>query len=515
MHNTYFFLNKYFEKLLPELINTELLMSFSQVKGELILGFANQHKEVYLKTSLTSSYAGFSLVHTFARAKRNTIDLFKSLIGAKVVSGKMHSFERSFELIFDTRQSLIFKMHGGRSNVLLFQQFSCVEMFHQNMKFDLEYNPTNDFQAPNFEKFKSVEGDLKNLYPTFDKHILSYFNTKNYQLLEINEQWDLLQRTLHILSNPEKIFITQINNELVLTFLEIGEIKQFFTNIIEASNLYYQTITYQDQLKKEKKQLISELEYKLKKAETYVKTVFDKLNEFQEKVQPDEIANIIMANMHLIKQGMTEVVLYNFYTNEDIKISLKPTLNAQQNAALHYRKAKNKSIEINKMIENMEEKERQVSQLKSLLEKIYPIENLKELRGFVTEKSLKKDAAQTVDSLFRKFEFQGFTILMGRNAKNSDLLLKEYTHKEDLWLHAKDVKGSHVIIKQQSGKKFPKPVIERAAMLAAWHSDGKTNGVCPVSVTPRKFIHKPKGAADGQVIIKQEDVLLVQPMNWE
>ena len=52
-------------------------------------------------------------------------------------------------------------------------------------------------------------------------------------------------------------------------------------------------------------------------------------------------------------------------------------------------------------------------------------------------------------------------------------------------------------------------------MLAAWHSDGKTNGVCPVSVTPRKFIHKPKGAADGQVIIKQEDVLLVQPMNWE
>ena len=57
----------------------------------------------------------------------------------------------------------------------------------------------------------------------------------------------------------------------------------------------------------------------------------------------------------------------------------------------------------------------------------------------------------------------GFRILVGRNAQANDQLLQQYTSKEDMWLHARDVSGSHVIIKHQAGKKFPGPVIERAA----------------------------------------------------
>jgi predicted ribosome quality control (RQC) complex YloA/Tae2 family protein len=68
-----------------------------------------------------------------------------------------------------------------------------------------------------------------------------------------------------------------------------------------------------------------------------------------------------------------------------------------------------------------------------------------------------------------------------------------------------------VIIKHQSGKKFPKDVIERAAELAAYNSKRKTETLCPVIVTPRKFVRKRKGDPPGAVVIEREDVILVRP----
>ena len=80
-----------------------------------------------------------------------------------------------------------------------------------------------------------------------------------------------------------------------------------------------------------------------------------------------------------------------------------------------------------------------------------------------------------------------------------------------MWLHAKDVAGSHVIIKHQSGKNFPKDVIERAAELAAYNSKRRTESLCPVSYTPKKFVRKRKGDAPGLVVVEREQVIMVVP----
>lgn len=101
--------------------------------------------------------------------------------------------------------------------------------------------------------------------------------------------------------------------------------------------------------------------------------------------------------------------------------------------------------------------------------------------------------------------------MIGRNAKNNDLLTQRYTYKDDLWLHARDVTGSHVVVKYKAGKTFPKSVIERAAELAAWYSKRRTDSLCPVIVTPKKYVRKPKGLAEGQVLVEKEDVVLVVP----
>jgi predicted ribosome quality control (RQC) complex YloA/Tae2 family protein len=66
-----------------------------------------------------------------------------------------------------------------------------------------------------------------------------------------------------------------------------------------------------------------------------------------------------------------------------------------------------------------------------------------------------------------------------------------------------------VVIKNQSGKKFPAPVIERAAELAAFYSKRKNDSLCPVIYTPKKFVRKPKGLPEGAVMVDKEDVVMV------
>jgi predicted ribosome quality control (RQC) complex YloA/Tae2 family protein len=105
----------------------------------------------------------------------------------------------------------------------------------------------------------------------------------------------------------------------------------------------------------------------------------------------------------------------------------------------------------------------------------------------------------------------GFRIWVGKNAAGNDELTLKYSFKEDLWLHVKDVAGSHVIIKYQAGKKFPKDVIERAAQLAAYNSKRKNETLCPVVVTPKKFVRKRKGDPPGAVIVEREEVIMVVP----
>ena len=111
------------------------------------------------------------------------------------------------------------------------------------------------------------------------------------------------------------------------------------------------------------------------------------------------------------------------------------------------------------------------------------------------------------------FEDRGFTILVGRNAQNNDLLTQKYAHKDDYWLHAKDVSGSHVVVRHRAGQPVPAPVLEHAAQLAAWYSRRQNDSLCPVTVTPKKFVRKPKGARPGQVVVEREQVLLVVPAN--
>ena len=85
---------------------------------------------------------------------------------------------------------------------------------------------------------------------------------------------------------------------------------------------------------------------------------------------------------------------------------------------------------------------------------------------------------------------------------------------KNIWLHARGVSGSHVIIRMNNSKEMPdKRIIEEVAQFAAYQSKAKGAGLAPVIYTKRKYIRKPKGSAHGAVIVQKEQVVIIEPKN--
>jgi predicted ribosome quality control (RQC) complex YloA/Tae2 family protein len=184
----------------------------------------------------------------------------------------------------------------------------------------------------------------------------------------------------------------------------------------------------------------------------------------------------------------------------------------QKLAENYYRKAKNQKLEIQQLEENLQAKDLNLKNIKKRLEEIERINSIKILRQYVKEHNLIKEVQEEEETLpYKELLFEGYQILIGKNARSNDTLIQKFAKKDDLWLHAKDSSGSHVVVKQKGNQNFPKNVIEKAAELAAYHSKQKNDTFCPVIYTPRKFIRKIKGAAPGAVKVEKEKVIIVKP----
>jgi len=119
----------------------------------------------------------------------------------------------------------------------------------------------------------------------------------------------------------------------------------------------------------------------------------------------------------------------------------------------------------------------------------------------------------TPDPAYRLVEFDGFEILVGRSARDNDYLTFRVARPRDLWLHAHGFAGSHVVVRHPEGTEVvPRPVIERAAELAAWHSKARgARGKVSVHVCRAADVSKRSGAPAGQVMLRSFDSVKVYP----
>lgn len=523
MQNNFYFLRQLVPELHTKIVGLKLMEAFSQEKDELMLCFAaargvkSHYKEFYIKAAV---YPRFSCLHfsdSFRRAKKNTVSLLEAAYDGTVTDVIQYENERCFSINFDNGFTLLFKLYGSRSNIVLFEREQPVFLFNKKLEGDnnLEISKLHRFLPQKYEDFVTAEGNYKKLFPTFGKIVAAYLEQQNFnELTDLAAKWEVILETLNILENPV-YQIVDFNGELNLSLVPFEESLATFENPIEASNAFFVKYSHTGYLSEQKTVVLRKLLKEKKQTDDYLDSSYLRLERIEEGLSNEQKGHLIMANMHQIEERLEAVELQNFYgENELVSVKMKPDLSPQKTAEWYYRKSKNEKIETDKLTENIGLREQKLAEITEQVDAINEINNVKELRNYVKDNGLLRDAAAEEKVLpFNKFTLNGFEIWVGKNAKSNDKLIQQYAYKEDLWMHVRDAAGSHVLLKHQAGNPFPKHIIEKAAGVAAYNSKRRTEGLVPVIVTPKKFVRKAKGLAPGQVIVDKEEVIMVEPVS--
>lgn len=515
MHFNYYFLRQLSKILDGILQGTVVSECFSQSKDELIIRFETRGNPFFIRATLTAGFSCISFPENFNRARKNSVDLFPTIIGQRVDHIRQFENERCFAIVFKDDVSLLFKLHGNRANLVFFGKEGAIEIFKNSLPADrdLHLNELDRKINWTFDNFLLHYQKPDKVFFTFGKLVWAYLKEHGFDSLSTEEKWNAIQAVRSTLEDPE-YFIIQRDSILYLSLLNTGEPLTSFQHPVDAINEFFNRFMQEDTFLTEKRKAKALLIKRIQNGENYISKNAAKLQDLHAENNYKTWADLIMANMHMIKPGTDKISLPDFYREgHQVEIKLKKDLSPQKNAEAFYRKAKNQHIEIERLEKSISDKQAEIEQLKQELQKIDAIEgDLKTLRSLADKSNAQtKKEKQTVSLPYHEFEFQGFKIWVGKNAQANDELTLKYSYKEDLWLHVKDVAGSHVLIKHQSGKAYPKNVIERAAELAAFNSKRKTETLCPVVFTPKKFVRKRKGDPPGTVVVEKEEVVMVEP----
>ncbi len=231
---------------------------------------------------------------------------------------------------------------------------------------------------------------------------------------------------------------------------------------------------------------------------------------------------LLCANVYRTPQGADSVTLENFYDNmTPVTIPLEKGKAASQNAQTYFKKYHKLKTAARVVEEELARAKSEHAYLETVSDAITRAEDgdaLEEIRRELeagkyikAEKRGKKQKETPLAPL--EFTFDGYTLLVGRNNRQNDLVTFRLSRAEDTWLHVKNMPGSHAILK--GSLPVPEDVLYRSAQLAAYFSSGRDSSQVPVDYTKAKHVWKPGGAKPGMVPYEKHLTLYVTPASPE
>ena len=235
------------------------------------------------------------------------------------------------------------------------------------------------------------------------------------------------------------------------------------------------------------------------------------------------VGDLLLANIGSEKRIGNKVTLTDYFAEDmpQIELELDENSTLQEEAARRfsrYTKARRAVQEITQrraaLAKEMETLRARESELESIIE-ARDEEGLDNFWGDARSQTPgAKNRQKTADNIpgARRYRSSdGYEVLVGRAARDNDHLTFRVARPHDLWLHAADYPGSHVIVRNPTRADVPHRTIIEAAQLAAAFSQAKRDAKVDVHYTPRKFLSKPKGAAPGLVRMSSFRSLTVEP----
>ncbi len=233
----------------------------------------------------------------------------------------------------------------------------------------------------------------------------------------------------------------------------------------------------------------------------------------------ERFGHLLMAAQSTVPAGADSVTLPNIMSDgAPVEIPLAPSMTAVQNAERYYDKARRSREARRTLAARITASENRYRELAMVSKKLQNADTKTAFDAFRRAEKARLEALLPTYGNggarpFRRFRLAGgYDVWVGRNARESDELTLHRARKYDLWMHARGVAGSHVVLRLPSRQCMPaKAVVEAAAAIAAHYSKARGSSLVPVIVTPRKYVRKPKGSSPGAVAVEREKVLLVRP----
>lgn len=454
MHNHHETIGALTQELNSKLIGFSLEVCFSRSKEELYFEFSDG--KISFGWSLIFHNRGLFFgagCHRFRNGK--DIKHYKEDYGSKIIHFESIPGERCMILKLSTETEFIFKCYGVHANLIRMQANQINQIYRTHLKSDLHFVIPQPTVGP----------------------IASHKTHDGYRFWKKNPGWEIYK-----------------NAQL----FEEGH--SYIEGLDRFTGLYLKDITTSEEKQRHLKYIQGEKLREEKKRNE----VLQQIKELNQNDTWEQQANLIMAHLHLLESG-AEVSVSNFYTGKPISLKIPGQKTPQQHASDLYRKQKNQKIAIEFLTSKSESLSKRIAGYQAQLTLIES--------GIIpnNQTQAKQKNEHRIADRFRKFEFEGWEIYAGKNAHNNELLTFEFATKNDIWLHAAEVSGSHVIIRNIPGQKVPEQVMQYAASVAISMSKNKHTSLGRVVYCLRKHISRVKKGNPGEVHVMKPSYLDVAP----
>ena len=297
-----------------------------------------------------------------------------------------------------------------------------------------------------------------------------------------------------------------------------------FPTLSEALEIYFGTRDTRDRLNQRSASMLRTLKGQLDRCQRKLAIQLEELSSAEKMEEYRRMGEAINANLYQLKKGMSEADLTDWSSPEGatITVPLDIRLTPIQNAQRYFKKYQKARSAREIAAEQRDKTLGEIDYLEGMLldvDKCVGESELEEIRqelvrtGYlkkITNRRQQRQLPQSKPCRYRSAD--GIEILVGKNATQNDRLTLS-AKPEELWLHAKDMPGSHVIIRCEG--EIPQTTLKQAALLAAWYSKGQRSSMVPVDYTLRKYVKKPSGAMPGKVIYTHQKTAYMTPEESE
>ena len=535
-----FFLHHMVEELRRELVNGRIQKINQPFEQELVLQIRSNRQSHRLLLSAHPVFGRIQLTQTTfenpAQPSTFIMVLRKYLQGALIESIEQVENDRIVEMTVSNKNeigdhiqaTLIIEIMGKHSNILLVDKSShkILEVikhvgFSQNSYRTLlpgsTYIAPPSTESPNpftikdeklFEILQTQETTAKNLQSLFQG--LGRDTANELEKILVSEK---LSTFRNFFNQETKPCLTETSFSPVPFANQVGEP---FANLSDLLDTYYKDKAERDRVKQQASELIRRVEnelqknrHKLKKQEKELLAT-DNAEEFRQK------GELLTTFLHQVPNDQDQVILDNYYTNLPITIALDKALTPNQNAQRYFKRYQKLKEAVKYLTDLIEETKATILYLESVetvlnqagLEEIAEIREELIQTGFIRRRQREKIQKRKKPEQYLASD--GKTIIyVGRNNLQNEELTFKMARKEELWFHAKDIPGSHVVI---SGNLDPSDEVKTdAAELAAYFSQGRLSNLVQVDMIEVKKLNKPTGGKPGFVTYTGQKTLRVTP----